>query len=555
MYQPYVCVLLLMCVGISSLPAQPHPPRCGTFLYLQMQEQETHVDSTLQPQPIPLQILTRYEELDTSIISQGDHFRIHYDRSGPNAPSQIDRNSNGIPDYIDSVDYYMEYAWKVEIEECGYIAPPSDNMVPGTGGMDGRIDVYIINLGAVFYGLAYTDTPITPSRSTSYVILDNDYQGYPTPGIEGLRVSTAHEFHHVVQFASYRVSSQASLHEATATWMEYKVHPDVSDYRLSFDALLNEPQQYGFSTHNSRIDGVTGYAHMHYLQSLVKQLDETVIRDIWDEFKVTGKSFDAINKTLLKTGSGLNLSNSYCTFARWSYHTGIHSTKEETYFAKPEQYRTINPAQIRLMPDEETTSFIGSLIPLSFGIWRLIIPRKDGFSPDTLDFLLTNARSDLGSGGRHWIRNSEPFMLDISTEPQPNYLPVTFRNEQIWYRLTAPHQNFCAEVIVNGSPGITTIVLPTPQPFYNDGADRMLFAVTTDAETVVTSASLDIYSASMTRIAHKETTGLETLNNMSGIIWDGRNTNGMSVSSGVYIYTLQINGEEPSIGKFAVVKQ
>ncbi len=361
------------------------------------------------------------------------------------------------------------------------------------------------------------------------------------------------EFHRIVQFSSRYDLSQASLYESTATWMEFKVHPDLADFVGYFNALLTEPHLYAYSTHNVA-DVVTGYGHMNYLQSLVQQLDETIVRDIWDEFKVNGKSFDAINQALLKTGSGLNLSNSYCTFARWSYFTGANS-KEEPYFAKPEQYGTIVPAQIRSMPLDEETSFVSTLMPLSFGVWRLTIPRSGGFNPDTVDFLVTNARSDLGAGGIQWLRNSEPFTLDVSRTAKANYLPVSFGTENIYYRLTAPHPNFCVEVIINGSSGITTIALPTPQPFVNDGADKMVFAVQVGAETVISDIKLDIYSTNMTPIATIRQQGLETLNNLNGIIWDGRDRKDNVVPSGVYIYTLQINNSEPSVGKFAVVRK
>ncbi len=338
----------------------PDRPTCGTFLYMQLQAEEENLDEKGKALLGELRTTTRLQ-LDTNIISSNGNFRIHYDKSGSRAPDLTDVNQNGIPDYIDSVDYYMEFAYQKEIVECGYITPPPDNPKPGTGGIDGRIDVYVTELNGQFYGLAYPENAATlgQGRVHGYLYLDNDYRGYPTPGIAGLRVTTAHEFHHIVQFASYRYDlTQASLYESTSTWMEFKVHPDLTDYRFYFNAFLQEPQKYSYATNNTN-DGITGYAHMHYLQSLADQLDETIVRKIWDEFKASGKSFDAIDEALLKTGSGLNLIKSYCTFAMWSYYTGANAM-DTSYFLKADLYPTMQPVQIHTMPEEGAATIVGT---------------------------------------------------------------------------------------------------------------------------------------------------------------------------------------------------
>lgn len=552
---------LLLITGPTNILAQySEPPSslpsCGTFLYAGLEARQEHLSEKERELFNELKLYTR-TTLHRNIPSKDGHFRIHFDTSGFNAPNGTDANHNGVPDYIDSVDYYMEYAWHKEIEECGYLAPPPDNPRAGVGGIDGRIDVYITNLGGGVYGFAYPDRAAQtgPSRYNGYIYLDNNYsadENYPTPGIDGLRITCAHEFHHVVQFASYREDlSQAALHEATSTWMEYKVHPDVEDYRLYVGIFLQSPETRAFSTHDVG-DGITGYAHMQYLQSLVQQTDANIVKKIWEEFRENGKAFDAINNALLKSGSGLNLATSYCTFARWCYYTGTRAA-DTPFLAKAELYRTFDPVQTREMPDDGETGFTGSLMPLSFGLWRLTIPRSGGSAPDVIDFLITNARSDIGAGGRLWLDNPEAFRIDVSTFPQGDYLPIRYGTRELFYRLTAPHKDFCVEPIIDGSPGVIAVVDPTPQPFRNDGADRMVFAVDPGAGTAVRTIHLDIYSASMVRVATLDRTEPEMLENLQGIIWDGRDEHGRPAPSGVYIYTLSINGNEPTVGKFAVI--
>ncbi|MCB0713482.1 MAG: hypothetical protein KDD67_14225 [Ignavibacteriae bacterium] len=552
---PLVCTILLASLYTVSqaqeIETEEHHPSCGTFRYLELLANEEKLDETGR------HLLQQFESVvrptaQRNIISKNGHFRIHFDLTGEHAPDPTDLNSNGIPDYIDSVDYYMEYAWQKEIVECGYATPPPDDIAPGEGGIDGRIDVYITALDTLNYGYAQPEGTISNNRKVGYIVIDNDYKNYPTPGIAGLRVTTAHEFHHIVQFSGYRYDfSQAALFEATATWMEYKVHPDLSDYRFYFNSFLLRPQRYPFSTHDVG-NRITGYAHMQYLFTIAKQLDDNIVREIWDEFKRSSKSFDAIDIALRGRNAGLNLTNSYCTFARWSYFTGSN-TNDTTMLLKASRYPTIVPVQTTTLDETTETVILGNLSPLCFGLWRLSIREQGQANPDNIDFLITNGRSNLGKGG-FAVATAEEFVLHVSQTPKDDYTQIQFSSRTLYYKLDAPHPDFCVEVFFNRNSGTLITANPSPQPFINDGADRMVFALN-PSNIEVSSVTLDIYSTAMTKVAEINTTGLENLNNVQGVIWDGRMEMGELAPSGVYIYTLKINDSEPTVGKFAVVRK
>ena len=80
----------------------------------------------------------------------------------------------------------------------------------------------------------------------------------------------------------------------------------------------------------------------------------------------------------------------------------------------------------------------------------------------------------------------------------------------------------------------------------------MIFAINLDP-TEVTTWELVIYSTDMRLVRQRIGTGLEFLQNMRGVRWDGRDVSGTVVPSGVYLYTLQINDRDPVVGKIAVV--
>ena len=57
------------------------------------------------------------------------------------------------------------------------------------------------------------------------------YKTYFTTGIDGMKVTAAHEFHHAIQ-ARYGTTTQSTglLNEMTSVWFEYRVYPEVKDF-------------------------------------------------------------------------------------------------------------------------------------------------------------------------------------------------------------------------------------------------------------------------------------------------------------------------------------
>lgn len=168
-----------------------------------------------------------------------DHGCIHYVASTDDAPSLTDVDpANGIPDYVETASAVLEEVWAKEVTELGYRAPKSDVTSTNNGG-DGRIDVYLANLGDDgLYGYCTTDDPnaIDPGSTyryddfSAYCVVDDDYAEFPPPskGTAGLRVAMAHEFFHAVQFA-YDAAEDAWFMESTSSWMEDEVYDGIDD--------------------------------------------------------------------------------------------------------------------------------------------------------------------------------------------------------------------------------------------------------------------------------------------------------------------------------------
>ncbi len=150
------------------------------------------------------------------------------------APSLVDANRNRLPDWVDRTRAAFTKVWRTEIGRLGYARPRSD-IASRNHGVDGRLDVYIADVGSIgLYGYCTTDDPARTSRRSvsSYCVVDDDFSrrqfGGSATGVAALRVTAAHEFFHAVQYA-YDWLEDLWLMEGTAAWIEDEVFDGVND--------------------------------------------------------------------------------------------------------------------------------------------------------------------------------------------------------------------------------------------------------------------------------------------------------------------------------------
>ncbi len=169
------------------------------------------------------------------------HFRILYRTEGWNAVDLTDADGSGVPDPVELISSIAEEVWQVQIEELGF-KPPSDVV---------EIDVYryFRNCTAIgcnsLLGQALHERYSGPNRiwidskfhPPSYRY--SDCHREPLDELNTLRGTMAHEFFHVVQrgyigglwsFSSESVYEPGLWEEATASWMEDVVYPDLNEY-------------------------------------------------------------------------------------------------------------------------------------------------------------------------------------------------------------------------------------------------------------------------------------------------------------------------------------
>ncbi|MBM7516318.1 MXAN_6640 family putative metalloprotease [Nocardioides nitrophenolicus] len=199
---------------------------------------------------------------------------------------------------------------------AGYRTPVGDGAVGqaagGTGNGANVFDVYLADLGKRgLYGYCTTDQRVAGHvTAAAYCVLDNDYAEFgPVPGpIGNLQVTAAHEYFHAVQFA-YDVNEDTWLLEATATWAEDEVYPDINDNRQYLKGgPLGQPAQP--MDHRQGLAPYGAWIFFKYLSEHFPAANgpggmPVVVRDIWDLAAGPANARQAINAALAARGTDL----------------------------------------------------------------------------------------------------------------------------------------------------------------------------------------------------------------------------------------------------------
>jgi hypothetical protein len=226
-------------------------------------------------------------------VDQG-FFRFHYTLSGEDAVSYLDNDQNAIPDYIDSILVIFDNINSIDFDSLGYNRPPSDEWYTNqeNGGSD-HYDVYIFNLDPGFYGYvqaenyAQQDDIINRGDNeysdfeennamVSFMALRNNYDGFPNDEINNVKVTSAHEFFHAIQYG-YDGWEFGWAKEATATWMEELIYDEINDCYQYLEDFLESPEL-SFSYDTDR--GYGSYIYFSYITD--NWANNDFVRKFWE---------------------------------------------------------------------------------------------------------------------------------------------------------------------------------------------------------------------------------------------------------------------------------
>ncbi|HEX9652984.1 MAG TPA: MXAN_6640 family putative metalloprotease [bacterium] len=527
-------------------------PTCATFLMTEMRHNLQNFDP--QEQSILRPLLLR-PTLPLNHVSPSGNFRIHYSGVEPHAVPAADIDSNGLPDFVEEVARAFDESYDLEVTMLGYRAAPGD------GGVDGlEYDIYMQALGPQSYGFTQGEVAIpgTPQNDyTSYIVIDNDFENdHFTTGVDGARVTVAHEYFHAIQFG-YRLfanSEEPFYYEMCSTWMEDIAYDDIDDY---FQYL---PVYFGRTdipfNHFDRFLHAYGQAVWNHF--VVKNFaDIDVIRRSWEVMQTGPLALAAIDQSLIAKGS--RFEDAFAEFAVWNFYTGNRADPLQFYEESPEY------PQIKLNGDfvvSSDTSIIDSSLSLTTKYFRLTTATSG-------DYSITGMVDDIAAWN-FWAIVRAPGRIDstynfnIANGQSLGFLPsrteivVMPTNLQILDgpdlpQLNSRYSRFRFNLIEGAidDGGVRGITAAYPNPFVVGQHSGLTF-------TFLSANTEDL----QVRILTSEGRVIRTVKFSDGsnalaqtfFTWDGLDDDRVVVASGIYLFQLQ-QDDFVDIKKIAVIHQ
>ncbi len=356
--------------------------KCG---FSQVNSVVTHFNSFTPAQQEELKTLLLQPNLQTSIVSPSGFFRIHYDTSGINTPKYYTSNDlthyslNALLKiYIDSLAIAADSAYNFEVNFLGYPPPPPDN---GSGG-DNKYDIYIENLGNTY---GFTQFEFSSGYTgPSFMEVNSDFTGFPTLGINAVRVTVAHEFHHAIQVGNYIYrDADAWFHELTSTSMEEFVYNTVNDYYNYMDNYFNFPAR--SIAENDVING-DGYDLAIWNLFMKDKFGFDIIKRQWQLMPIE-RAITAINQSIVERGALFNLVLNEFGVRVFYTNKRINYAPPGLAFSEGANYPPINYPITRNFPPYNSIN--GNNYPASNNYLRMIIQQNSTI--DTLVTIATNS--------------------------------------------------------------------------------------------------------------------------------------------------------------------
>ncbi|MBD3410979.1 MAG: hypothetical protein GF419_12330 [Ignavibacteriales bacterium] len=515
-------------------PRDSAPIKCGVPHYAEL---AANLAKLTPDQRDALRAVAARPTLHTSIVSPSGRFRIHFDTSGVNAPAYADLDGRvlSVWESARAAAEAFDSAYRFEVEELGYLPPPSDD----ANGGDALFDVYLKTIG--FYGLTYPDVELPEGgRHTTYIVIHNSFgSGFYSRGLEGLWVTAAHEFHHAIVIGGYGlVWDEIFYQEIACTAMEEFAHDEVNDYYNYMDLRDGYFAKPGVSIVRSTSGSGYDLAVWHiYLRD---KYGYAVIKRIWEIFSEGTPTILAVDAALKEYGSSFR--DDFNEFAAWTYFTGDRAV-EGKYFEEGAAYEQISFTGPVMEPDEQ---FELSAIPASVNFLRF----ADPLSHDTLVAVVTagdaRAAHETPYAESAIAYGLYRYPVDGAIKINDYYYAAFDCADVSAWRTSEILNN---QLVATGATTDVAVGSPYPNPYrYSDHFPQPL-RIPFDADPPVF-ADFRVYTAAMEAV-FSQSYEFPVVGDLF-VSWRPVDFDGDALPTGVYFYVVKV-GDETSTGKIVLI--
>lgn len=478
-------------------------------------------------QQIQINKLTTRPTTAKSIVSPSGRFRIHYDTTSAEKPNY--NSSLSITENLALISSAIDSVFNFEVNYLGYPAAPSDI---GVGG-DNLYDIYITDLGTSTYGYTEPDNNSCSQNCASFIVIDNDYSGFYSTGVNGARVTLAHEFHHAIQIGNYVFrDNDRFFYEITSTAMEEFVYDNVNDYYAYMLSYFNSPQK--------SIAENDGYNLAIWNIYLKENFGFDILKRQW-ELMPSQRAMNAINTSIIEAGSSFK--HELNNFGVWTYHTKYRAVPGK-YFEEGAFYPLIKPfSTIQFTSPDEIFSLKSKLTANNFLRFTNQLNTKD-----TLFVLITNGDVQEAVNNIGQVDSFTYYLYDYPASGT-NMIDSNYYSKFV---TTNPFFWSIAEILdssINTTEPQRKTDYPYPMPFSykKHTAEKIYLPVNSNNNTV----GLYIFSTAMELIYSNDQESVDKLNK-NVISWSVKDNQGRKLASGVYIYVIK-SGNEVEKGKLVIL--
>jgi hypothetical protein len=519
----------------DKLPAQykstePFLTRAGMTLKARAKALLPYLSTSEREMLEPLLQRPSRMRLPDTLISSKGYFKIHFTFEGADASDLS---------FVEETARVFDYVYDFEVGQLGYRPPVSDM------GEDGpEYDIYLYNYPG--YGETEPDNP-------SWIEMDNDFTSsfLYTKGLDGMRVTAAHEFFHMIQLNYHLLESSSIdpifLFESTAVWMEDVAFDEINDYYQylpDFFKQHNLPFNH-YDPYDTHAYGLGIFWHL-----LQYKYGRDIVRAVWEDFSENNDPLKALDNTLLRLGS--NFPTELAEFTIWNCFTGsradtVHFYKEGNHY--PEIVASTS------FQFSNSHDFNGKNLPLACSYIKAT-PLTSGSYVIKPTF---NEPSHWRYSLVYWPSEDSPSYIlggnvsrslpDVRALSDVWVIPINIHYPESSYEQQESYQFTIA--LGNASRTKDEVLTPNPNPFKPLEHEILKFNFCL-SRSITSDVYIKIITEQGAMVKRIKVGPCPDGLNQPEVGWDGRDEEGQIVASGIYLFYVEANGIV-GLGKIAVI--